>query len=164
MAPRSRKGRTVSGWIALVAAVLALTPVVYFAVLSALAVRPENLGVQRDGKLLPCPNKPNCVSTFAADPEHAMDPIRFEGEPDEAWKRLRALVEDLPRTTVVADDGRYMHVEFRSLIFRFPDDVEFLLDRDAELIHFRSASRAGYSDLGVNRARLQRIAERMSDR
>jgi uncharacterized protein (DUF1499 family) len=163
MAQSGRKGRALGIGVG-AAAVVATALAVYFAVLSALAKRPENLGVQPDGKLLACPNKPNCVSTFAADPEHAMAPIRFEGDPQAAWKRLRAAVAESPRTVVVADDGRYMHVEFRSLIFRFPDDVEFLLDPEKRLIHFRSASRAGYSDLGVNRARMQKIAERMAER
>jgi len=48
-------------------------------------------------------------------------------------------------------------VEFRSNVFRFVDDVEFLFDREKKLIHVRSASRVGYSDLGVNRKRVEKI-------
>jgi uncharacterized protein (DUF1499 family) len=37
------------------------------------------------------------------------------------------------------------------------DDVEFVFDDEAKTIHFRSASRTGYGDLGVNRARMEQV-------
>ena len=40
---------------------------------------------------------------------------------------------------------------------RFDDDVEFVVDEQAGTIHFRSASRAGRGDLGVNRRRMEAI-------
>jgi uncharacterized protein (DUF1499 family) len=39
------------------------------------------------------------------------------------------------------------------------DDVEFLFDDDTTIVHFRSASRSGYSDMGVNRQRMTAIGE-----
>ena len=54
-------------------------------------------------------------------------------------------------------DDRTLTAEYRSLIFRFIDDVDFLLDEKEGVIHFRSASRVGYSDLGANRKRMERI-------
>ena len=54
-------------------------------------------------------------------------------------------------------EGNYLHAEARSFLFRFVDDVEFLVDPQQKLIHFRSASRVGYSDLGVNRARMEQF-------
>jgi len=51
----------------------------------------------------------------------------------------------------------YLHVEFRSTLFRFVDDVEFVIDEPQGLIHIRSASRVGYSDLGANRKRMEKI-------
>lgn len=156
------KGRKVWVIVAVVVAVLVLLPVAHFAYLSATATRPTNLGVQADGKLQTCPNKPNCVSTLATDKEHGIEPFPFTGDPKHAWAKLKSVVESMPRTIVVKDDGRYMHVEFRSFLFRFPDDVEFLLDGEEKRIDFRSASRAGYSDLGVNRARMEEIRKRWS--
>jgi uncharacterized protein (DUF1499 family) len=35
--------------------------------------------------------------------------------------------------------------------------VEFLVDPEAKVIHFRSASRVGRSDFGVNRKRMEEI-------
>lgn len=68
----------------------------------------------------------------------------------------------MPRTRIRRDEAAYLHAEFRSLIFRFVDDVEFLLDADAGVIHVRSASRLGYSDLGVNRRRVEAIRQAFS--
>jgi uncharacterized protein (DUF1499 family) len=63
----------------------------------------------------------------------------------------------LPRTKLVDEDESYLHYEFTSLLLRFVDDVEFLLDETTKTIHFRSASRTGYSDLGVNRKRMEQV-------
>jgi uncharacterized protein (DUF1499 family) len=83
--------------------------------------------------------------------------LRFSGGAEEAWGRLGALLTAWPRTRVVTATGSYVHAECHSRIFRFVDDVEFLLDRAAGVIHVRSASRAGHSDLGVNRARVEAL-------
>ena len=63
----------------------------------------------------------------------------------------------MKRATVIKESPHYLHVEFSSLLFRFVDDVEFFLDDMEKLIHIRSASRVGYSDLGVNRRRVDKI-------
>jgi len=66
----------------------------------------------------------------------------------------------MKRARVVTEDGCYIHVEFTSFVFRFVDDAEFLLDEAVKTIHVRSASRIGYSDLGVNRKRVEMIRSR----
>jgi uncharacterized protein (DUF1499 family) len=143
-------------WLLLVAALAVLLPVLALAALSLFARRPGNLGV-KDGKLATCPAAPNCVSSQAEDAEHRAEPLRFQGEPAQAWKRLRDVLATLPRVDVVTAEDRYLHAEFTSLLFRFVDDVEFVLDPENRVIHFRSASRAGYSDMGANRARMEAI-------
>ncbi len=71
--------------------------------------------------------------------------------------RLKTALKSEQRITVVSEHDGYLHIEARSLVFRFVDDVEFLIDPGHHLIHMRSASRTGYSDLGVNRRRVERI-------
>jgi len=110
--------------------------------------------------LKPCPNSPNCVSTQAADEKHRMDPIAYSGTHEQARQRLLAVIASMKRARIEEDRGEYIHVVFTSLIFRFKDDVEFVLDDRNRLIHFRSASRVGYSDLGVNRKRMDEIRRR----
>lgn len=118
---------------------------------------PEGLGV-RDGRLAPCPPTPNCVST-QADPQdrrHYMEPLPL-GNADTAAERVRAALAAEPRGELLADDGRYFHAVFRSPTMSYPDDVEIYIDAAAGLIHFRSASRLGSGDAGVNRGRMERI-------
>jgi peptide-methionine (R)-S-oxide reductase len=73
-------------------------------------------------------------------------------------QRLKATLRSLPRNRVVAVEDNYLHAEFTSRLFRFVDDVEFYVDEEQHEIHFRSASRVGYSDLGANRKRMELIA------
>lgn len=77
---------------------------------------------------------------------------------------LKTTVAGLPRTKLIEEDDTYLHYECTSLFLRFVDDVEFVFDDEAKLIHFRSASRTGYGDLGVNRRRMEDIRSRLDGR
>ena len=120
--------------------------------------RPTSLGV-REGKLAPCPKSPNCVSTQSTDAKQKIDPLVYTTSIEDARGRLLEIVRATPRTSLVAQEEDYLHVEFRSRLFGFTDDVEFWFDDENKAIHFRSASRKGYSDLGVNRKRMEQIRE-----
>jgi uncharacterized protein (DUF1499 family) len=126
-----------------------------FAISGCTGSVPANLG-----QLTPCPSSPNCVSTKSTDEEHSMNPIPYSGTLDNAQNRLLEIVQSLPRSQVVANKEDYLHVEFTSWMFRFVDDVEFFLNVEDAMIHFRSASRIGHSDLGVNRKRMETIRSR----
>ena len=110
-------------------------------------------------RLSPCPDSPNCVSSQADDEQHAIDPIVFSGDPSRAWSQLKATLQLQKRTTVIEEGNFYLHAEVRSLVFRFVDDIEFILVPEQSLIHVRSASRTGYSDFGVNRRRVEAIRQ-----
>lgn len=140
------------------AAAVVLLPVAALAMMSVFSKRPSSLGVS-DGRLSGCPDSPNCVSTESSDPEHQIQPIAFEGPPEQAMERIKAALATLPRTKIVTESTDYLHAEATSLLFRFVDDVEFLVDAETGMVHMRSASRAGRSDFGVNRGRMERIRE-----
>ncbi len=70
---------------------------------------------------------------------------------------LSRVIAATPRATVTETRPDYLRAEFRSRVFRFVDDVEFLVDEHSRVIHVRSASRVGYSDLGVNRKRIESL-------
>jgi len=109
-----------------------------------------------------CPKSPNCVSTEAKDPEHAIAPIVYSGSRAEAYARLKKVLAGMKRMTIVTEKEDYLHAEARSLIFRFVDDVEFYFSTAEKVIHVRSASRVGHSDLGVNRKRVEEIRGRFT--
>jgi uncharacterized protein (DUF1499 family) len=108
-------------------------------------------------QLSPCPSSPNCVSTQAHDEGHAIAPFRYRKSRAEAKEALKEVIRSLPRTNLVEEDESYLHYEFTSLLLRFVDDVEFLFDDETKTIHFRSASRTGYGDMGVNRKRMEQV-------
>lgn len=135
-----------------------LLPIVFLFIQSAMSKRPDNLGVT-DGRLAACPNSPNCVSTQATDAKHKIEPLTFDGSPEEAIERLKAAIATLPRIEIVTEEANYIHAEATSLLFRFVDDVEFYVNPDEKRIDFRSASRVGYSDLGANRSRMESIRQ-----
>lgn len=146
-------------WGLIAAAIVVLLPIVMFAVLSLTSRRPSTLGPV-GGKLRPCPDSPNCVCSCENSGSHAIAPLVWRGDAQEGLARLKSIIAALPNAKCEASDRPdYLHAEFTSAWFRFVDDVEFLVDRSAGVIHVRSASRVGHSDLGVNRHRVERIRE-----
>ena len=124
--------------------------------------RPDNLGV-KDDRLAPPKSSPNSVSSQAdaADAEHYIAPIPFKGDAATAMAAVRKAVEGMEGSTVIRQDGGYLYAEYRTKIMRFVDDVEFVFDAPAGLIHVRSTSRLGRRDFGVNRARVEALRARL---
>lgn len=110
-----------------------------------------------DGKLRPCPDSPNCVCSEYPESDHSIEPLSFLDDADSAWARLVRILNDQPRTKIVTQADGYLEARVRTRILRFEDVVEFRVDRAAKLIHLRSASKVGYSDLGVNRRRIETL-------
>jgi uncharacterized protein (DUF1499 family) len=91
-----------------------------------------------------------------------MPPLRYSGSAEDARRTLLNVLQSTPRARVVDVDDVYIHAEVTSLVFRFVDDVEFLIEPQAKLVHFRSASRVGHSDLGANRRRMSALSRRLA--
>jgi uncharacterized protein (DUF1499 family) len=110
-------------------------------------------------RLAPCGDRHSCVSTLAENADQRLDAIGYTGQWEDAKATLVRILNEMERVTWVADEGEYMHLEFRTRLLRFVDDVEFVIDDSSKQIHFRSASRVGKGDLGVNRRRMARIRQ-----
>ena len=109
--------------------------------------------------LRPCPASPNCVSSEARDARHRLEPYPFAGPRDAAQGRLRMIIEAMTRFAITKEEPGYLAASFRSRIFGFVDEAEFMFDETDGLVHFRSGARTGYYDFGVNRSRMRGIAE-----
>jgi uncharacterized protein (DUF1499 family) len=122
--------------------------------------RPGNLGA-KNGKLAGVVKKPNNVSSQADvnDRAHYVAPLKVSGDAAAAFQKLARLVAAQPNVKVVSQDGKYLYAEFSTPLMGFVDDVEFLLAPEQKLVHVRSASRLGYSDLGVNRKRVEALRQ-----
>lgn len=112
-----------------------------------------------DGKLRPCPDTPNCVcSEFPG--EHFISPILIAPlSPEQAMQRMTHAIR-ASGGRIEAQKTDYVHATFTTSIMRYVDDVELRLDSKHGLLHLRSASRVGHSDLGANRHRLEQIITR----
>jgi uncharacterized protein (DUF1499 family) len=132
-------------------------------VFSFSGTRPDNLGV-KDGKLASCPSSPNCVSSQSptSDSTHFIEPLTYTSSPEAAMQALKSVIQDMERTKIITEEKNYLYAEFTSALMGFVDDVEFYLDESAGVIHVRSASRLGESDLGVNRKRIEEIREKFA--
>lgn len=134
-------------------------PAIAFLALKAISLtgkkpsRPESPAV-----LPPCGESPNCVCSEDPREAYHIAPLSYEGAAEEAWARLKSVLQSLGGEQVTAD-GQYLWFEFRTPIIRFTDDVECRLDTASGQIEIRSASRAGHSDLGANRKRVEKIRE-----
>ncbi len=111
--------------------------------------------------LADCPASPNCVCTQASRHSQRMEPLRHLVTAEEALLCIEEMLESQPRVTVHERSEGYLHATFTSKWCRFVDDVEFAIDNERKLLHFRSASRLGYSDLGVNRKRMVQLQEQL---
>ena len=115
-------------------------------------------------ELPPCPDRPNCVSSQAVDAGRRVAPLAFGGEPTVAQARLATAIEALPRSRIVEQSPGWIAAEFRSWLFGFVDEAQFVLDDRERVFHVRSAARTGYWDLGVNRQRVEALRAALSVR
>ena len=128
---------------------------------------PADLGVH-DGKLKPPSKTPNSVSSQASlYPDHPqrdyadIAPFAVSGQLDVAMDRIARIVEDMEGAKIVAREPGYLYVQFTTRLMKYVDDAEFWFDPVAGVIHMRSASRLGSSDLGVNRKRIEFIRQEL---
>ncbi len=145
----------------IIAAIIVLLPIIGLAVLSWTAKAPQNLGLSETG-LAACPKSPNCVCSQTdkeADAKHFIDAFPVKEDAAATLAALLNAIKQLPRTKIVTQDNNYIHAECTSAIFRYVDDLEFWIDEQNNVVHVRSASRAGESDLGVNRKRVEQLRQ-----
>jgi uncharacterized protein (DUF1499 family) len=118
--------------------------------------RPTNLGV-KNGKLAPTPNTPNCVHSQSDNPQYKITPL-----PMVSMSKLKEVINSMERTTIIEEKEDYLYAEFQTKLMGYVDDVEFYLDKNQNVIHVRSASRLGQSDLGLNRKRVEEIRAKLT--
>lgn len=110
------------------------------------------LGV-KNNQLLPCGDKPNCVSTTHTDEKHNIEPIKTNLSFEQIINELTSKAG----LKIIRQEANYAHFTYSSSIMGYVDDIE-IMKKENELL-IRSASRVGYSDLGANRERVEKIRE-----
>jgi uncharacterized protein (DUF1499 family) len=118
------------------------------------------LGLQ-NGRLMPCPPSPNCVSSDEDDLDsHYIAPILDPG--GSRWDALVETVSGMDGATLVSTDSAYARFTFVTPLIGFMDDVEFHHRPEQGEIAVRSASRVGQGDLNANRKRVEAIREALA--
>lgn len=113
-----------------------------------------------DGKLKKCPNLFNCINSMHEGRHHKL-PWKYEGEREQALKSLIKILNEQDGISIKVQQEDYLHAECYVKPVGFIDDIEFYLPKDKGIIHYRSASRIGTWDLGVNARRLSRIRRKL---
>ena len=122
--------------------------------------RPPPTGFGEGKSELLCPtDRPSCVGSINADADFFSTPFNVQGDAAEMMARLKTAINTEPRVEIVFESDTRLEVVFKSLLFRYRDDVTFVLDTQKQKIDFRSRSRVGYSDMGVNRERIARLRQ-----
>ncbi|WP_297309099.1 DUF1499 domain-containing protein [Neptuniibacter sp.] len=143
--------------ISIVVLIIAFLAVFFF---KAYQSKTGNAAGLDDGKLTICSDKPNCVcSEYPDHSSHYIQPIKLPIE-IETEEQFAAYARDLVTQAggeVTLQENSYLAASFTSSFFGFVDDLELRLDLESRVIQIRSASRAGYSDLGVNAKRVEHV-------
>jgi uncharacterized protein (DUF1499 family) len=109
-----------------------------------------------DGQLRSCPATPNCVCSEYPGKDAYIEPLDYSGSTEEALARLKRVIAETGGL-VIAEEPGYLRAVYETQLLRFIDDMEFRQDKSNPVIHIRSASRVGHSDLGANRKRVEKI-------
>ncbi len=132
--------------------------IIYFFILghSSKSKQPPSL---IDGHLSKCPETPNCFNTDIKDHAgHYISPIKIPAKTSNSLSILKDIVRNMGGIIQVENES-YFSAIFSSSVFGFVDDLEIRMDTKNNVIHIRSASRVGRSDMGVNKKRIMLIKE-----
>lgn len=117
---------------------------------------PSHLGY-KEGQLAPMPDKPNAVSSQTNIVEKRVDTLPYKSNSEETIKLVLSVLNSMGNNEVQVQESHYIYSVFTTATLHFHDDVEILLDEKNKQVHFRSQSRAGSSDLGLNRKRYEQF-------
>jgi uncharacterized protein (DUF1499 family) len=115
-----------------------------------------SLGLE-NGKLREIPNKKNAVSTETSFSDKLVSPMVFKDNLELTKSSLKKALEAYGGIVIIKEEDNYIYAVATTPTMRFHDDLEIYFDEANRIIHFRSASRAGYSDMGLNRQRYDKI-------
>lgn len=121
--------------------------------------KPSDIGLVNN-QLSELKDTPNGVSSTTAYEEKKISPLELKISIEESKEALKTILATLGDNKLITEDANYLHYVFESDTMGFKDDVEFYFDFENKVIHYRSQSRVGVSDMGVNLLRYHTIFDR----
>ncbi len=117
---------------------------------------PAGLGVN-GGRLAPMPKSPNAVSSQTEDPEKRVDPFPFKANLADSVEAVLKALDSYGNITVIEKKQDYIHAVSTTPTMHYHDDIEFYFNQADGIVEFRSGSRIGHSDMGLNRERYEAL-------
>ena len=134
--------------------------------------KPTDLGLRPDGTVRVCPVQfHNCLSSSndPRDTEHYAVPFKWDRSksPDQAYEEIKSIYFKYPKLGLKwssgwidrggwkpqSFSGPYFYAQADSLVWRFTDDIELVLDNEKREVLYRSQMRLGQVDWDVQRLR-----------
>ena len=113
-----------------------------------------------DSRLASCPSSPNCICTeYESDNKAFVSPVQISIDSHDVIDDAQTVALEMGGK-IVSRDRLYLAVTFSSRLFGLVDDFEIRWAPEPGLLHIRSASRTGHSDLGVNGKRVEDFKNR----
>ncbi len=106
-----------------------------------------------------CPKSPNCFRSELNTKKYFKRPLKFKNDLNTSNAELIALISNYENTELVNKSSDQLEFLFTTKVGKFVDEVSFQFDEDNNCIHFRSASRKGWSDMGANKRRMKKIVK-----
>jgi len=104
--------------------------------------------------LSPCGSLPNCVNSQSGRGLQSSKPIKANPE---QWIMLKAWISRQEDWQILIEDQSFIQAVVSTPLMKFKDDVQLLYQAETDLIHVRSSSRLGLSDLGANANRVEKL-------
>ena len=112
---------------------------------------PEKPGA--DAVLPPCGALPNCVNS-RGNGGSAIAPLHATAE---QWQELKRWLGTQDNWTINVEEADFLQAVVKTPLMRFRDDVQLQYNPQTGVIHVRSSSRLGISDMGTNRRRVESL-------
>ncbi len=109
-----------------------------------------------------CGFLPHCVSSKDDRERFKIPGHKYSGTKIDMHNKILAYLRKQENVTIKKIAKNYIHAVYSSKLMGFKDDVEFEVQE--EIVHIRSISRIGISDLGVNRERVNKILKVLSQK
>ena len=113
-----------------------------------------------NGRLKELSNKPNGVSTQTSQSEKKVMPIPFKEDLETTKAAIIEASKAFGTFEIVEESETYIRMVFITGTMKYKDDVEFYFDTENSQVEYRSQSRVGYSDMGLNKDRYKAIVNK----
>lgn len=115
-----------------------------------------DLGLEK-GQLKEIPLNPNCVSTQTKQAEKLIEPLALKATVEASKAAMVKALKAYGSIEIKEEKDNYIYAVATTGKMKFHDDIEIYFDDKMGVVQYRSASRAGKSDLGLNKERYDQI-------